>query len=207
VVRSNRKASHSHHLHKNPRALVLSAAGAILALFVFSWIYGTNYTGYVNVDINTVHFDERAFDGTRLIISSEDGQAIPMGAARISGKIYGEGDVRVYLVANELRRLVFSNTDEPGKFSIAGEPRGNIERTIRLDGSAFSFANEPERVLQLGVIEGNVQQGISEELPLYVRSACRETCRLHGSVDSSMYVFVFEMDPGTEFEVTDIGFS
>jgi hypothetical protein len=206
MKKAGRKAHH-YHLHKNPKALVLSIGGAVLALFVFSWIYGSNYTGYVNVDINTVHLDERAYEGTRLIITSEDGQTIPMGAARISGKIYGEGDVSVYLVSNERRFLVYSNNDKPERFSLASEPRGNIARSVSLDSSSFSFANGPESALRLGVIEGTIQYGISEELPLYVRSACRETCRLHGSADSSMYVFVFEMDPGTEFEVTDIGFS
>jgi hypothetical protein len=209
---SMRKARHGrleyrHHLHRNPEALTVSIMGAVLALFVFSWIYGTNYTGYVNVDINTVHIDENAYDGTRLIISSLDGKTIPLGAARISGTIYGEGDVRVYLIANERRLLVYSNTAEPEEFSLAGEPRGYVARTELLDSSTFSFASEPERVLQLGVIEGNVQENIDRESPIYARGACRETCRLHGNADSDMYVFVFEMDPGVMFEVTNIGFS
>jgi len=206
VKKAGRKA-HNYHLHKNPKALVVSIVGAVLALFVFSWIYGSNYTGYVNVDINTVHFDERAYDGTRLIISSANGQAVPMGAARISGKIYGKGDVSVYLVSGGRSFLVYSRGNMPERLLPTDEPKGVVARTSILDSSSFSFADKPEMALQLGVIEGNVQNGISEELPLYVRDACRETCRLHGSADSSMYVFVFEMDPGTEFEVTDIGFS
>lgn len=199
--------ANSHHLHKNPIALIITTIGAILGLFVFSWLYGTSYTGYVNVDINTVHLDERAYDGTRMVISSEDKSMIPLSAAKLTGKIYGEGDMRVYLVANERRFLVYSNTDKPEVFSLAGEPKGNIARSKILDSSSFSVSGEPGPVLWLGVIEGNVQEGISEESPIYVRSTCRETCHLHNNVDSNMYVLVFEMDPGVMFEVTDIGFS
>lgn len=201
------KNKDSHHLHKNPKALIVTIVGAFLALIAFSWIYGTNYTGYVNVDINTVHLDEMAFDGTRLIISSLDGQPIPMGAARISGRVYGEGDVTVYLVSGEQRYLVYSNADRQDQFWAGGEPRGEIARTSVLDSSSFSFGSNTEMVLQLGVIYGDTQAGISTDNPKYIRSACRETCRLHGKADSSMYVFVFEMEPGVMFEVTDIGFS
>lgn len=197
----------SHHLHKNPKALVISVIGAFLALFAFSWIYGSNYTGYVNVDINTVHFDETAFDGTRLVISSLDGQPIPMGAARITGRLYGDGKARVYLVSGEQRFLVYSNTKEEEVFWQGGEPIGEIARTYTLDSSSFSFADEPERALQLEVIEGQVQEGISKDEPVYIRSACLETCRLHNKIDNSLYVFVFEMGPDVMLEVTDIGFS
>jgi len=207
MKRESLKTDSSHHLHRNPQALILTSVGALLALFVFSWIYGTSYTGYVNVDINTVHIDDRAYDGTRLIISSADGSSIPMGAARISGRLYGEGRARVYLVSDERRFLVYSNYEGPEWFSLAGEPNGNIARTVMLDSSSFSFPDGPDKQLKLGVIEGKTQQGISTEYPIYIRSACRETCRLQGEADSSMYVFVFELDHDVMFEVTDIGFS
>ncbi len=209
---ARRKAgAESHHLHKNPKAMIITLIGAILGLFVFSWIYGTSYTGYVNVDIDTVHIDEMAYDGTRLVIWSDDSSPIPMGAARLSGRIYGEGDVRVYLVSGERRFLVYSNTNKPEVFSPYIEPKGMIDRATLLDSSSFSFASGPEMKLWLGVIEDEAKLGIGSfidrDYPVYVRSACRETCRLHGSADSDMYVLLFEMDPGVMFEVTDIGFS
>jgi hypothetical protein len=213
MVDANEKNSHhTQHVpyHRNRIVLVVSVIGAFLALFVFSQMLGTDYTGYVNVDINTVSVGEMAFDGTRFIISSLDDQIIPMNAARISGKIYGPGTVKVYLANGDKRLLVFSNSDQPGTASPLIEPAGRVSRVRVLDKSTFGLPGQQEQNFELDVIEDQSKLfdvSVYGESYRFVKAACTETCGLRGKLDSNRYVFVFEMDPGTAFEVTNIGFT
>jgi hypothetical protein len=207
-----KKSHHTHHVpyHQNRTVLIVSVVGAFLALFVFSQILGSDYTGYVNVDINAVNVGEMAYDGTRFIISSLDDQVIPMNAARISGKIYGPGSVRVYLADGDKRLLVFSNSDQPELASPLIEPAGKVSRVRMLDRSTFGLPGQQGQDFELGVIEnpGNMfDVSVYGDSYRFVKAACAETCGLGGRLDSNRYIFVFEMDPGTAFEVSNIGFT
>jgi hypothetical protein len=209
--RSETKHPAHHHVpyHRNRTVLIVSVVGAFLALFVFSQILGTDYTGYVNANINTVRINEIAYGGTRMTISSGGGELISMSAARLSGRIYGPGTVRVYLVDGEDMLLVFSNSgteDAATPKDVSGE---EIARSKILDESTFPLPGQSEQGFRLDVAEDSSRVfdvGVYGKSYKLVGSACTETCRMKEKLKSS-YTFVFEMDQGTAFEVTDIGFA
>ena len=64
--------------------------------------------------------------------------------------------------------------------------------------------------LKLRIIENqelvSYPVAISDEFRL-IRNACVDTCELDGSYDNSVYVLLFDIEPGTAFAVEDISFS
>jgi hypothetical protein len=206
-----KRAAHTHHVpyHRNRTVLMVSVVGAFLALFVFSQILGTGLTGYVNADINTVRIEETAYGGTMMTISSGGGELISMTAARISGKILGPGAVRVYLVDGDDMLLIFSNSEPQGS-AVSAAASGTVSKRTRILGeSTFPLPGQSEQSFKLDVIEDSSRVfdvGVYGNNFKLVKSACTETCRMKEKLRSS-YTFLFVADPGTAFEVSDIGFA
>ncbi|MBR9699605.1 hypothetical protein GOV09_04070 [Candidatus Woesearchaeota archaeon] len=103
-----KKKVHEKH-HKV--ALVAVTIAAILVVSVISNFFGSETTGYVSLTRDKVELNELAYTDSEFLLSAD--APLTMSSARISGKILGSGSVKVYLVNDEEKKLVYTNEIRP----------------------------------------------------------------------------------------------
>jgi hypothetical protein len=163
-------------------------------------------------------------------LASKDGNPLALDSVMMSGKVVGNGSVKVYIRDNGNRYLVYSNEEKKSSLSAitgymikeTGQPQitDNID-FVPVEQDILPDFDEDERDLYaeelsayMGLLEEEAKQDKNEIFKDFVENAegvefrgeCKDTCALFG-LNSTKYTFEFDIDPGTVLYVTEIIYS
>ena len=115
-------------------------------------------------------------------------------------------------VAIPTNAVPVSTNNYPGFFSVSQTSDGKLIKRKGLNNKTVSFTNTPDLDIEFRIVEDPKYKEIFEETEIkegeekLILHECEETCVLD-RLNQSQYEFVFEIDEGTGFNVTDIEFS
>jgi len=185
--------------HQNRQVVIISILGFILASFVFMQLKG-GPTGFMVYEPNKIEVGEIMRGKATLTLVPIDRGNLPLGSLEISGKVVGEGGVRVFLKNNEEWLLVYSNRDDFIRPGLLIEGKIMREKIIKAE---FSYG---ERLLRVMVRGEERPEFIAEEDFWEVPSTCWETCMING-LDINEYKLYFDIEDGTAFYLDKISVS
>lgn len=221
-------------VHKTNFTAVALVLGIVLFIFLLSKFTNPEYTSFITQGSNKVGIGETFYKGSMMYISTEDNQAIPLRSVKLSGKVIGEGNISIYLVAQKSEWLIYTNKGKSFQVpqitgfvvaDILGTEKGGIidenylesssenqvitQRKRYIDASQMVFETEKSvDRLELDIIESQDYKESFERAfknrIIEIDNECKDTCLFDSQMMADIYMIRFDMDAGMAFNLTSL---
>jgi len=154
-------------IHKTNFTAVSLVLAIMLFLFLLSKFMNPEYTSYIDQGSNKIDIGENFYKGSILYLSSKNKELVPIKSVKLSGKIIGEGNVSVYLVAENAVWLVYSNKGEsfeiPKITGFAIEDMRNIQEESSGQEGSVQYSVIVNDIDENGFELSSTEQGFTQK--------------------------------------------
>lgn len=111
-IRHENKRNSHFDVHKMNLTMVSFILGIMLFLYLLSKFWSPEYTSFITQESNRITVGENFYNGSILYFSLEDNTGMEIKKVKVSGTMYGKGDMDIYLVAEKRVLLIYSTKSE-----------------------------------------------------------------------------------------------
>lgn len=204
--------------------IIVLFLGGMVTFLTFS---KPSITGYIPATYAIKDLEVVVLKNQSYILSSNDTQQLHLKSVLVSGKIIGEGEVKIFIEADGERYLIYSNERGTGLTAITGLAIKETDKGVDVNfvpeleqdilpeleiKETDLYTTEVQAFIELLKKEAaeNKKQVIVDFIKntegISFKDECRETCMLFG-LTNNQYRFIFEVDLGTILLVDEITYS